>query len=149
TAAAAEVLADVGWDPLPGRAGVFAPRSGEAQRLQAPTIVQLGSGPIVGRDDVLRSLLTAAEDATQRSAPAAITVLAEPGHGKTHLAAAFLEKLRAHLPGAELLELRAREPVPGDADETLRTVLGRALDLSPGGCEAEGRARFTAALGTQ
>ena len=111
TGPAAEVLADVGWEPVPGRAGLLVPRPGATDRLQAATVVQLGAGPLVGREDVLRALLAAAKEATQASVPAVFTVVAEPGHGKTHLAAALLEKLRGHLPVAELLDVRARERV--------------------------------------
>jgi len=146
TAGAAEVLADVDWEPIAGRPGLLVPRRGSSERLHAPTIVQLGAGPLVGREDVLRDLLAAAKQAVQGE-PTVVSVTAEPGHGKTHLAAASLERLRTHLPGAELLDLRAREPVPGDADETLRTLLSRALDLSPGAGENLARARFEAAVG--
>ena len=146
TASAAEVLADVDWEPIPGRPGLLAPQRGSSERLQAPTIVQLGAGPLVGREDVLRDLLAAAKQAVQGK-PTIVSVIAEPGHGKTHLAAALLERLRTHLPGAELVDLRAREAVPGDADETLRTLLSRALDLSPGAGEKMARARLEAAVG--
>jgi tetratricopeptide (TPR) repeat protein len=147
TAPAAEVMADLAWEPVPGRPGLVVPRPGAADRLQAATVVQLGAGPLVGREDVLRDLLAAARDAVQGT-PTVATVIAEPGHGKTHLAAALLDKLRSHLPVAELIEVRAREPIAGDADEALRALLSRALDLSPGAGEESARARFTAAVGT-
>src|SRR5229473_3104310 len=135
TAAAAEVLADVGWEPVPGRPALLVPRPGAADLLQTATVVQLGAGPLVGREDVLRELLAAATEAVQGT-PAAITVIAEPGHGKTHLA-------------AELLDLRAREPIAGDAEETLRALLSRALDLPPGTGEGSARVRFAAAVGAE
>ena len=37
TAAAAEVLADIEWEPVPGREGLLVPRPGAADRVQAPT----------------------------------------------------------------------------------------------------------------
>ena len=146
TAGAAEVLADVDWEPIAGRPGLLVPRRGSSERLQAPTIVQLGAGPLVGREDVLRDLLAAAKQAVQGE-PTVVSVIAEPGHGKTHLAAALLERLRTHLPQAELLDLRAREPIPGDTEGTLRTLLSRALDLSPGTGEKLARELFEAAVG--
>ena len=148
TSAAAELLAEVGWEAVPGRPGVLAPRPGAADRLQAATVVQLGAGPLVGREDVLRELLEAARAAAQGE-PAVFTLVAEPGHGKTHVAAALLEKLRSHVPAAELIDLRAREPVAGDADEALRALLSRALDLTLGAGEDSARARFTAAVGAR
>ena len=148
TAAAAEVLADVGWEPIPGRKGLLVPRPGAADRVQAATVVQLGAGPLVGREDELRDLVVAAQEAVQGQ-PTVITVIAEPGHGKTHLAAALLEKLRSHVPVAELLDLRAREPIAGDAEETLRGLLSRTLDLPPGAGEESARARFVAAVGVE
>src|SRR5712692_9656837 len=146
TTAAAEVLADVAWEAVPGREGILVPQPGAADRVQAATVVQLGAGPLVGREEVLRELLTAAKEAVG-GAPAVITVIAEPGHGKTHLAATLLEKLRNHVPEAELLDLRAREPIAGDSDETLRALLSRALELPAGAAEASARARFAAAVG--
>src|SRR6266851_4339646 len=145
TSGAAELLADVGWEAIAGRAGVLAPRPGAADRLQAATVVQLGAGPLVGREDVLRDLLDAATMAAQ-GIPAVFTVVAEPGHGKTHLAAALLEKLRGHVPAAEFVDLRAREPVAGDADEALRALLSRALDMPPGAGEQSAGARFAAVV---
>jgi tetratricopeptide (TPR) repeat protein len=127
---------------------MVAARPGAADRLQAATVVQLGAGPLVGREDVMRDLLAAANEAVQQM-PAVATVVAEPGHGKTHLAATLVEKLRVHAPAAEVLDLRAREPVPGDADETLRALLTRALETASGAGEASIRARFTAVVGAE
>jgi tetratricopeptide (TPR) repeat protein len=149
TTAAAEVLADVEWEPLPGRSGILVPRPGTMDRLRAATVVQLGAGPLVGREELLRSLLAAAARSAANGAPVVATVIAEPGNGKTHLAAVLIEKLRTHLPAAELLDLRAREPVAGDADETLRALLHRALDLPPGASEESVRARFVASVGPE
>jgi len=146
TSAAAEVLVDVGWEPVPGRQGLLVPRLGAADRVQAATIVQLGAGPLVGREELLRELLAAANEAVQGT-PAVIAVIAEPGHGKTHLAAGLVERLRSHVPAAELLDLRAREPIAGDADETLRGLLSRALDLPAGAGEEAARTRFTGVVG--
>jgi tetratricopeptide (TPR) repeat protein len=148
TAGAVEVLADVGWEPVPGREGLFVPRPGAADRVQAATVVQLGAGPLVGREDVLRDLVAAAQDSIQGT-PAVMTVIAEAGHGKTHLAAALLEKLRSDLPAAELLDLRAREPIAGDAEETLRALLSRTLDLPLVAGEGSARARFAGAVGAE
>jgi tetratricopeptide (TPR) repeat protein len=146
TAAAVAVLADVEWEIVPGRTGILVPRPGTADRLQTATVIQLGAGPLVGREDVVRDLLAAAKEAVQ-GVPAAMTVIAEPGHGKTHLAAALLEKLRSHVPVAELLDVRAREPLAGDADETLRALLSRALELPAEAGEESARARFAALVG--
>src|SRR6266852_5375774 len=51
TTAAAEVLADVAWEAVPGREGILVPRPGAADRVQAATVVQLGAGPLVGREE--------------------------------------------------------------------------------------------------
>src|SRR3954465_5491085 len=130
-----------------GRSGVFASRQGGADRLQSATVIQLGAGPLVGREDVVRSLVAAARDAAEGNVPSVTTVTAGPGYGKTPLAAALLERLRAQLPVLELMDLRAREPVAGAAGEMLRARLARALGLPPGAGEESARARFTAAVG--
>ncbi|HEY6909414.1 MAG TPA: protein kinase [Myxococcales bacterium] len=147
TSGAAEVLAEIAWDAVPGRPGVFAPRRAGGDRLQSATIVQLGAGPLVGRDDVLRSLVAAARAAAAGLAPTVTTVLAEAGYGKTHLAAALLEALRARVPTAEVIDLRVREPVAGEGGEALRALLARAIDLPPDAGEGSARARFAAAVG--
>src|SRR5262249_38716779 len=126
--------------------GILVPRPGALDRLRAATVVQLGAGALVGREEILRALLASAKGAAA-GAPSVATVIAAPGHGKTHLAAVLIDKLRSHLPAADLVALRAREPVAGDADETLRALLHRALDLPPGAAEESVRARFVASVG--
>jgi len=88
-------------------------------------------GPLVGREDVLESLLRSARTAMNARAPTIATVIAELGHGKTHLCAALLDELRT-LPGVQLLFLGAREPAGGDADQTVGELLSKLL-LIPSG----------------
>src|SRR5205814_487202 len=64
-------------------------------------------------------------------------VLGEAGLGKTRLAFELGRLLEARLPGARVLELRAREPLGSDADETIAALLRRALQLPPAIADAE------------
>ncbi|HWE23186.1 MAG TPA: serine/threonine-protein kinase, partial [Myxococcales bacterium] len=146
TSAAAEAITEISWEPLPARPGYLVARRGLPDRLATATIVQLGAGQLVGRERVLRELLSIAQSVVH-AGPAVVTVIADAGFGKTHLAATLIEQLRAQLASAELLELRAREPVPGDPDETLRAILWRALGLQPGASEESTRAQFMGTLG--
>jgi tetratricopeptide (TPR) repeat protein len=146
--AVTEALSDLAWETLPGRIDRFVPRAGSADRLSAPTVVQLGAGPLIGRDRVLHDLLSAAKGITS-SGPTVATVVAEPGHGKTHLAATLLDDLRIQLPFAESVDVRAREPVPGDPDETLRTLLRYALELPASVQEDVAHARLQHSIGSE
>lgn len=145
TSTAAAILTEVEWEPIPGRPDLLVARHRAIERLSSATILQLGAGALVGRDEVLRELLASAKG-TIDHVPSVVTVIADPGHGKTHLAATLVEKLRSHLPTADVLDIRARDPIPGDAEDTLRALFVRALELAPDAREEVLRAQFFASL---
>jgi tetratricopeptide (TPR) repeat protein len=102
---------------------------GDAERVTDPE-----TWTLVGRDAILTSLVESARRAAVDAAPTLVSVISEPGLGKSHLARVLAERLAALDPGAFILSLRAREPALGDADQALAEMLGRVLDLprSPG-----------------
>ena len=91
--------------------------------------------PLVGRDDLVASLLETARATARGDLSTVITVTGDTGTGKTHLFREMADRLAAMEPRATLLALRAREPALGDLDRTLIETLGRGLDarLAQGG----------------
>lgn len=144
TAVAAPLLTDQLWQPLRDSLFHERTRSGPGDS----TAVMLGAGPLVGREELLCGLLDGARRAIETPEPTLAVITAESGYGKSHLCAALVDGLRAALATAELIEVRAREPVVGDADEGLRSLLRRTLELGEGSAEA-GRAQVFAALGEE
>ncbi|AUX22491.1 uncharacterized protein SOCEGT47_029940 [Sorangium cellulosum] len=100
---------------------------GDASSLQ--NALGLGPCPLFGRDAVLAALVDSARTAAVQGAPAVVSVIAEAGLGKSHLARALLEQLAALGPDVRVLSLRAREPALGDADHALADLLERLLEL--------------------
>jgi serine/threonine protein kinase/tetratricopeptide (TPR) repeat protein len=100
-----------------------------------------------GREGVLDALIAGAERAVRERLPSVAVVVAEPGHGKTHLRRLLCERLRGALPGASILELSAHEPVGGDMGGTVRELLLRVFGLPPEAVHASGREFFERCLG--
>ena len=127
SAEAAVLLPEVSTAPA-GRAELVRPAS--ALEAGEATLLQLSRTPLVGRSALLELLLGEASAALGRAEPGIAVVTADPGMGKTRLAAALAERLEAALPQAEVLDLRAPEPVAGGAEGLLRLLLGRLLDTT-------------------
>ncbi|WNG54580.1 protein kinase [Archangium gephyra] len=153
TTAAAEALPDLPCEPVTGREGVFRRASASLGREDV-TILQHGSGVLVGRGSELAELMESAGLALVEGAPTLVTVLGDRGHGKTHLSAALTQQLQVALPNARVATWRAREPVQGDPEGTLRMLLRGALydfrgDAELTGSDHEGRATCFELLGPQ
>ncbi|MCY1074238.1 serine/threonine-protein kinase [Archangium lansingense] len=153
TTAATEALPDLPCEPVTGREGVFRRASASLGREDV-TILQHGSGVLVGRGSELAELMESAGQALVEGAPTLVTVLGDRGHGKTHLSAALVQRLQVGLPNARVVTWRAREPVQGDPEGTLRMLLRGALydfrgDTELTGSDHEGRATCFELLGPQ
>ncbi|HEX5754367.1 MAG TPA: protein kinase [Archangium sp.] len=151
TTAAAEALPDLPCEPVTGRDGVFR-RAPASLGREDVTILQHGSGVLVGRGSELAELMESAGMALVEGAPTLVTVLGDRGHGKTHLSAALAQQLQVGLPNARVTTWRAREPVQGDPEGTLRMLLRGALydfrgDAELTGSDHEGRAACFELLG--
>ncbi len=151
TGAAAEALPDLLCEPVPGREGIFR-NATTASGPEDVTILQHGSGVLVGRGSELAELLESAGRAMVEKAPTLCTVLGDRGAGKTHLSAALVQQLHMALPHTRIATWRAREPVQGDPEGTLRMLLRGALydfrsDYDLTGSEEEGKARCVKLLG--
>ena len=105
--------------------------------------------PLVGRDDVLAALLWGARRTVARTLPSAAVVIAEAGHGKSHLGQVLLDQLGAIDLRAEVIDLRARPPEYGDADRTLRELLQRALGVPSAAPPEAARALLDQRLGPE
>jgi eukaryotic-like serine/threonine-protein kinase len=149
TSAAVEALPELPCQPVPGREGLFQ-RPPTASAREDVTILQMGSGVLVGRELQLEDLLAGARSALEGRSPTLATVLGERGRGKTHLCAELVLRLRQELPQAQVYAWRAREPVQGDPEGTLRVLLRDSLNAFAAGdtrTEDEGRSTFFNLLG--
>ncbi|WP_437589570.1 serine/threonine-protein kinase [Sorangium sp. So ce1000] len=133
--------------PSPGPASV---QPGTAAALpDADTAFDSSSQPLFGRSDVLDALVAGARDAVATATPTIASVIGVAGHGKSRLAGALAQRLRAIEGRAEVIELRTGEPVASGADRVVREILQRALSL-PSSPPADGgsallRRRFSGA----
>lgn len=150
TTAAAGVLPDVHFVPVPGREGILqiAPAN---EGSPTASLLRVGIDALVGRDVELGMILDAARDAIHRRAPGITAVIAEAGYGKSHLRAALTRTIQERHPGAQLLAIRAREPLQGDVDETLRALLSLGFELpertASGAPPDKGRGAVVQAIG--
>jgi len=136
TDACAKLLNDVPTAPVSGREGIVRALADDAPQELA-TIVAQQAPPLVGREETLNALIENARAASTAGSPTIATVIADAGHGKSHLCAALIDRLKT-IPGTQLLQFRAREPVGGDADQTLRELLSKLLRLPAGERPADG-----------
>ncbi|MFO0757858.1 MAG: protein kinase [Byssovorax sp.] len=102
--------------------------------------------PLFGRDDLLAALALGARRAAREASPSIAIVLGELGQGKTRLAGALAARLEGLDPRVEVIALRARG-LPGGAEETVRELLGRLLDLPPTAPPDGGEALLVERLG--
>jgi len=133
-------------EPLPGR-GVIRVLAPGNDITDSATVMREASAPLVGRGETIDQLVASAHAAIRGSKPTIATVIADAGHGKTHFCATLVRALRETLSDVEILELRAREPMDGDPDRSLRSLLRRCLDLPQVMPDDHGQALLTATLG--
>jgi PAS domain-containing protein len=141
SAAAAEVLPDFASQPVPDRSNVFV-SAGAADN----TTTRVGVTPLVGRDELLRSLLEGARAAFAKAQPTIATLRGEPGFGKSHLAQMLVQHLEA-LSAPQTLFVRAKEVLGGVGDQTTRELLQRVLALPDAAPDDLGRALLADKLG--
>ncbi|MBN1204962.1 MAG: protein kinase [Myxococcaceae bacterium] len=149
TSTAMEGLPALKCIPVPECQGLFRRARPEAARDDT-SVVWLGHGVLVGRQEELAELVRGARLAAQELAPTLACVLGDRGQGKSHLATALLQLLREQVPAARVALLRAREPVQGAPEGTLRLLLREVLGecaTQPQGNEAACRARCEELLG--
>lgn len=134
--------------PLPPDASDPAARPGQGVQL-SPAAAQafaarssshhLRPTRVFGRDQELARLMEHARACVREDRPGLVTVLAEPGHGKSALAAELAARLRARAstaddPDVRVIEYRARERTSARAE--LAGLLGAVLPDAPGDARA-------------
>ncbi len=156
TKAVAASADDVRQEPLPDRdvIRVLAPRD---DITDSATIMREAAVPLVGRGEVIDQLVASADASLRggKPTPTIATLIADAGHGKTHFCATMVRALRERIGEVTIVELRAREPMDGDPDRSLRSLLaplpGPAVDHArrqrPGDPEREARQGVVAAGG--
>ncbi len=144
SAAAAEVLPDLPVDPIPGRSGVSLIR--KVNQLSEHTTTRMNIAPLVGRDDLLRTLLTSARAVADQGAPTILTLIGDAGFGKTHLAQSLAQIVESTA-RMDTLFIRAKEPLGGVPEQTTREILTRLLALPEEIPSDLGKTKLTSRLG--
>jgi eukaryotic-like serine/threonine-protein kinase len=127
TAAAAELA--------PERRGQAAGHTGLVAALPPPreddalTVVRAAQAPIYGRAVEMKQLVGSLRAAVSEKRAGLATIMADGGLGKSHICAALVEEGNRAVRDANVVELRAREPIEGDGDGNLRALLGRCFTI--------------------
>jgi eukaryotic-like serine/threonine-protein kinase len=129
------------------REGVLRELPLEADQYTETPIFQMDE--LVGRQEPFDALVDSARAAAEGEQPTIATVLSEIGHGKSHLGASVLLYLRRLMPQAQVIQLRSREPIGGENNETLRALLRAALKLPRRTPREHGRAMLIDRLGAE
>jgi tetratricopeptide (TPR) repeat protein len=142
--AAVEVLPDVPSEPVPDRADlVRVSRSAESSER---TTTRMGVSPLVGRDDLLRTLLDGARAVAAKHRPTIVTLVGDSGFGKSHLVQMLVQHLDV-LPSLQTMFVRAKEVLGGAGEQTTRELLHRVLALPEAPPADLGRALLADKLG--
>jgi tetratricopeptide (TPR) repeat protein len=146
SAAALEVLPDASTEPVPNRPGLVLLQ--KAKQASEKTTTRMGVAPLVGRDEILRTLLESTRAATGTSTPTITTLIGDTGYGKSHLAQMLTQHLEV-LPKVQAIFVRAKEVLGGGAGQTARELLTRALDLPEAAPADFGRGLLSEKLGPE
>ena len=142
--AAVEVLPDASSEEVANRPGFM--RLQRAAQASERTTTRMGVAPLVGRDELLRSLIDLARAATTSAGPTITTIVGEPGYGKTHLAQMLVQHLEV-LPRMQTTFVRAKEVLGGVGEQTTRELLQRTLALPDAAPPDLGRGLLAERLG--
>jgi eukaryotic-like serine/threonine-protein kinase len=144
--AAVEVLPEAPSEELPNRPGFM--RLQKAAHAAERTTTRMGVAPLVGRDDLLRTLIDQARSATTGAGPTITTLLGDVGYGKTHLAQMLVQHLEV-LPRIQTIFVRAKEVLGGVGEQTTREMLQRLLGLPDAAPPDLGRSILSEHLGPE
>ena len=145
--AALEVLPDLPVEPVPARPGTSRLQKAASQAAERTT-TRMGVAPLVGRDELLRTLLESARAAANGATPTIVTLLGAPGYGKTHLAQMLVQHLEV-VPAFQMLFVRAKEVLGGVEEQTTRELLRSTLSLPDAAPADLGRALLGERLGAE
>ena len=145
--AAVEVLPDAASEEVASRPGFM--RLQKAAQASERTTTRMGVAPLVGRDELLRTLIDLARGTVRGAGPTITTLLGEPGHGKSHLAQMLVQHLEVSSPRMQTVFVRAKEVLGGVGEQTTRELLQRALSLPDEAPADLGRALLAEELGAE
>jgi eukaryotic-like serine/threonine-protein kinase len=143
SASVLEVLPHLKVSPLDGFANRFL--LAQSTTPKEPTTYGAQIAPLVGRDELLRELADSARVAFTGQ-PTVITIVGEPGFGRTHLASMLAHQLERSDPGLDVLRLAAQQGLVGAVSQTLPELLRRVLKLPPETPEDGGQALLSERL---
>ena len=144
--AAQEVLPDVAVDAVAGPRGLA--KLKKAQEATERTTTRMGVAPLVGRDDLLRTMLDSARAAAAGPKPTIFTLLGGAGYGKTHLAQMLVQHLEV-VPTFQTMFVRAKEVLGGVEEQTTRELMRGTLGLPDAAPPDLGRALLADKLGAE
>lgn len=151
--AAADLLLDVNTDPVARRPEhVLVRRTEDAAEA---TVMRVDLPQLVGRDEVMRTLLAAGRRAVEPPAPGRpgtptiSTVIGEGGVGKSHLASVLAQQVESVRPPVKLVTFRAKEALGGAGEQTTRDLFRRFLDLPAQSPPELGRALLAERFGAE
>lgn len=127
TQSSVNVLTNVPVIPVPDREGIYRPDFAAAR--DSTTIYEAREDTLVGRADMLETLTRSARQAVSTKQPYLLSVIGEPGYGKSHLAARLLSELAGSMPATRALWLAGVESMGGAAYPMLRELLRSVLAL--------------------
>ncbi|MEY4582682.1 MAG: hypothetical protein RL701_7385, partial [Pseudomonadota bacterium] len=151
TTAASEVLPDLKTSAIEGQADRFAVALQSGAHESTMFGIQLT--PLLGRDEIMRTILDTARHAVMLGQPTLVTVLAANGCGRTHLASMAAQQLERSFEGLapiDVIRLTAQEGIVRAASQVLPELLRRLLNLPeapPEAPDANGRALLIERLG--
>jgi eukaryotic-like serine/threonine-protein kinase len=144
--AAVEVLPDAPTEPVPARPGTMLLK--KVTQASEKTTTRMGVAPLVGRDELLKTLFESMRAATSGASPTIVTLIGDAGYGKTHLAQMLVQTIEV-LPKVQTVFIRAKEVLGGGAGQTSREIFTRALALPEEAPPDLGHALLAEALGAE
>ncbi len=144
--AAVEVLPDAPGEAVASRPGFM--RLHKAAQASERTTTRMGVAPLVGRDELLRTLTDLARGTVRGAGPTITTLVGEPGHGKSHLAQMLVQHLEVS-PRLQTVFVRAKEVLGGVGEQTTRELLQRTMSLPDEAPADLGRALLAEELGEE
>ncbi|MDB4977190.1 MAG: Protein kinase [Myxococcaceae bacterium] len=127
TAAATEVIPDLRIAAIEGKQERYLVVT--TKGTQDATTYGIQAGTLIGRDEPMAVVRESAREALQNAQPAVVTVVAEPGYGKTHFARGLEQQLERMVPTPDVIRLTAQESIVGAASQLLPDLLRRLLTL--------------------
>ncbi len=145
TESAADVLSDVPRQATTDRPGVFRVRLSDGTDV---TTFGTQGESLLGRDALLADLLLHVKAAFVAPRPSIVTVLGEPGYGKSLLASTVVQRLPQLASSARVFKLAGHDSIGGGSHATLRDLLRQLLRAPEHPGDDFGEAFLTQRIGT-